>query len=900
LLNYHQFLNNINIFNFNFFEVFEEKSEKQITLGGIFAFEVELDTGWPWPLDAVQKFFEDMWNAIVNIPARVWDGFRPALQGTIDWLWGNIARPIVRFTWEVYNITWEWTSGWPEPWATIGKFLLFPAAFAYKFLRDYIGPAISDAVDNIRKYFDGAVSGIFDAIRNAFSPIFEPLATFASAAYDFFTKTVPSFVKGAIDFFVNLPNNILNIFNWLKDTFWAGINTLVNFFTKTVPEWFDQVLKFFGLIGDFFTKTLPDWFGQVADFFSKLPGQIFKFFTEDFPKALGTAFGIVWDWLNTNVIQPIQKGLEGLWKAIEEGIKGFLKAVLDFFVSIPKNYEELGLEGVLMKFLPILGAGFGIAIAIDIASIKVLGSGVDLEEVRAFINNTVLKFFDISLFTSVFFAIAVQKPLEYIVKRTFRTERPGPGDSLDFLKKDIITEDQAMFYLQIAGYPDEIARQYIRSIYKEPDFISVFTAFQRGKIDFEEYRVWLKVLNIDKAELLSGTFQPYKVLEEAAYRLPSPFLLSVLVETGEISEDVLKDILKYELIHPRFLDITVKGLMWRGLRDERSLLRKQIIESFMDGAMRIPVFVNYLSLLGITGPFANSIVEVADFNRRRMIRKKALQYLEKQFLEGYINRQDFITQATQFDFDPDLLHEYAILLEYIRNNYMIVKETKDERSRFAAFLQSKFKAGYDDEITLRNKLIQLRLNLEEVDLRVNLAKEEDDFATKEMLKEAYLAAFRAEKIDENQLRNLLTSLGLRTDKIEAIITAENYRKKVQPVKVETLAERLAKIEFQEKQQLAHIQDLGTDLEAKERIYKAAQVLWEERIRKIKEEIEITVDPARKERLMRQLTIMQQQAEIALTRLEKELTDLKEKIQRAESKLDEIRREKEAIKKAMGS
>jgi cytosine/uracil/thiamine/allantoin permease len=52
----------------------------------------------------------------------------------------------------------------------------------------------------------------------------------------------------------------------------------------------------------------------------------------------------------------------------------------------------------------------------------VVGTGVDLNAVREFINNTVMKFFDVSIFTSVFFAIAVQKPLEYVVKRAFRTE----------------------------------------------------------------------------------------------------------------------------------------------------------------------------------------------------------------------------------------------------------------------------------------------------------------------------------------------------------------------------------------------------------------------------------------------------------------------------------------------
>jgi len=401
---------------------------------------------------------------------------------------------------------------------------------------------------------------------------------------------------------------------------------------------------------------------------------------------------------------------------------------------------------------------------VDIASLKIVGSGIDPQAVRQFLDRTVFKFIDLEMFTSVFLAIAVQKPLEYVTKRMFRTERPSPGDALNFLSKNLIAEEEAMYYLQIAGYPDEIAKTYIRSIYREPPFEAVFTAYKRGKIDEREYRAWLSILNIDRAETLAGTLYPYKVLEEAAYRLPSPFILASAVDTGEVPDDVLRKILEYELIHPEVIDVVVSALKWRAAKDERSLLRRYVIDNFIDGALKTSELDHYLSVLGLTGDLTKSIIEVADLSRRKNIRRKALSYLEKQFLEGYMSRDEFIDKLVSYGFDDELVREYAALLQYVRDNYMVVKETRDERSSLKSSLVNKYKRGLLTDEELEQELRKLNLNEIEIALTVARARLEFDAEQKEILFKDLVERLRVGRLSKSEFTDQCQRLGIRYER----------------------------------------------------------------------------------------------------------------------------------------
>jgi len=376
----------------------------------------------------------------------------------------------------------------------------------------------------------------------------------------------------------------------------------------------------------------------------------------------------------------------------------------------------------------------------------------------------VLRWFDVSVFTSVFLAIAVQKPLEYTVQRMFRTARPSPADALKFLSKNIIDRSEALEYLRIAGYPDAIAEEYLDSIFREPDFPSLFVAYRRGKISDEEYRTWLKVLNVDVAKTKDGVLYPYRVLEESAYRVPSPFVLAYAAETGELSEEAIRRMLEYELIHPQFVDIVSRALMWRSLRDERSLLRRYIIDLFGEGALSTAEFESYLSLLGVSGDYARSIVEVAELNREKSMRKKIMSQLERAYLDGYISREDFIQKSTSIGYDRDLITKYVALLEYIRDNYYIVRETRDERSSYRSTLVRRFKEGYLSEDELRRELLKLNLNDIEVELTILRARLEYDAEQKEILFKDLIERLRTGKMTKSEFTDQCTTLGIKYDR----------------------------------------------------------------------------------------------------------------------------------------
>lgn len=650
----------------------------------------ELDTGWPPPFDALQEWFEDLYNTIVNMPHKIWDYIEEHLiNPVVDWILstGEYLGEIYK---DAYDKALEEIDNYPDPW----KWLVLPFAVQKHFLIDNV---FKPTIDFIK----GGLNSIVEGIRTALSPIIEPIQQFVERVIDFITKDVPGF--------------------------------------------FDNVRKGF----EGFTDKL-----------SKLPGFLTELFTKQLPEALFNNLQNVWKWINEEVIPPIKKAIEGAWNTIQDKFKGLLSMVFNYFRDVKDRIMRGEIFESMIEVLPLLEAGFAIAAAIDVMSIKVLGSGIDVKAIKDFLTSIIDPKMFFSIFLGVLSAESIKRPLEYWAKETFRTTIPGPGDLINFYKLDRLTKDELFHWMRKHGYSDEWIELYEYSAWELPRFYDVYVSYVRGVIPESDFNKWLNILNI-KREPRPGLEVPdIEIFKEGVYKLPSPFYIVYAAETGLIPEEKIKDILRDALYHPKYLDILSKSIYARSLLSEMRLAASKVLSDYAEGVISKDEAAKLLKALGKRDEDLKILLPAFENQRTRMIRRKALSEYEKMFRKGYISKEEFINTLVQYGYDREIIERYADLLETVIMTYDLIEATKDERRSLASTYMKMFKEGLIDEETLRKRLEELGFSDTEVELRIERAKQEYAEEITDLWIKYYQELYRKGLIDADTLETSLKELGI--------------------------------------------------------------------------------------------------------------------------------------------
>lgn len=668
----------------------------------------ELDTGWPWPLSAIQDFLERLWEAVVNIPQRVLSQIPSALARAFEWMWSHAFFQALRYSYDALAIVREWFRGWDEPWRSVASLLSLPVALGYRAVRDLVVEQLRSATREIARYFDGAVGGVFDAIRNAFSPVFEPLTTFARTFIDFATRLFPELIAA------------------VRDTASRALELLA----RDLPRLFDRIADTLSRATDTITRSIT----ELAT--TTLPSALSDF-AQRFWSSLVGALSSIHAWLSDNVIAPLRSGIENIWSRLEPLLRSLVDLFRNYIERLVGHAERGDVVGLAIDSLPLLAASIAVALALDVASVKIAASGFDLDAIK----DRVLKFmdslFDPRVFTSIFFAIAIQKPLEYAVRYQFRTEIPSPGDLMRFYSKGWISRDEFYSYMARHGYSSFWTSLYERSIYVEPRFSDVFTAYVRGLITRDEYMRWLEVLNV-LAEPRPGMRIPdVAIFEESMYRTPSPFLIVQAVEAGAISEEELREVLRFELVHPRFIDVMARALLWRALRDELREAVRSALEDYAELSLSRTELEQELRALGKRDFEIQYLLRAADARRRRSLRRMFVRSAVSGFMDGYLSEEELAYFLNRLGVEPEAANQLLDLVRAVRDLVHIPRKTMDERSALASRYVRMYARGLITEEELYARLSELMFSEEEIRLRMELA-EIDKLEELRRMREDYL------------------------------------------------------------------------------------------------------------------------------------------------------------------
>jgi len=361
-------------------------------------------TGWPWPLDIVQDWFEALWD---------WIG--GAARAAVDWLWGLI-KPAIDFvqTWISDSVTWLWN----------GLVSTFDAVKTW----------ISDSVTAIKEAILAGLAGIPTAVENFSKWLYDAV----QHAFGWLSQVIWGWVDGALrwatDTFKWLRAEITETAEWTV----GQVKTMFDGAAETFSGWVQDILK--GIADALSDALRGSWSGLIS--------------------SAGESLTQVGSWLNVNVIPPIWGALNWLWSWITNAVTSVFSMIKDAVKGVSDRIRA-GDPGAAFELLTAFtGVGLAASGIMSVAGIKVLGTGIEVGEIGKFIGDL----FNPSMLTGAvvgtLIGVAVTTPLRHYYNSWLRLNVPDIGDATRMLWRGKIDAGQFAEILHKHGYGSPFEEGY--------------------------------------------------------------------------------------------------------------------------------------------------------------------------------------------------------------------------------------------------------------------------------------------------------------------------------------------------------------------------------------------------------------------------------------------------------
>jgi len=723
-------------------------------------------SGWPWPLDAVQNWFESLWDQI-----NTW------ISNAVSGITGFVTTSL------------QAVSGWING--------------AVESLKTWISNSIATVqgwISNVAGWISSGVSAICTFVSTAITSI----GTWISDSAGWLLSQISAGINNIVACLSNigawLNEQVSNVGGWITGIIWGWVDGALRWATDTFRWLRDEITAGFGWIvasvSDAFSETLHNLMGGIGAILGPLSDAVVDFIS--MLKGLTTAVDV----------GALSVEIQTLGAPLITALNKV------FAAHSPREPDEA--FNLAMEHLTVANAGYwGISLA-NIAVELVTAGQLDICTTQLLSTPTNRAAWELA---AKIYSIGADKallvPYEQFMNRAFTPMLPPVEDLIRFVVREVITPDRFSDVMPLYGYSREWARAYWEAHWILPSPDHLYDAFHRKVITAEELNKYI-VLHDFKPEPRPGvTKSDQEIMRSIIKRLIPRVDLRYGWEMGRLSDDELVEwyeLLGYEEDAPLMADIQKA----RAMTEEISKVRDEWIRDFVDGFILEDTLRANLEAIGIGATRINYYVAYAIKKRERELLKDLIDLYEDGFQKDLVTEEEFRDRLTEIIVVPevaDLRAEKAYTKKYRRPAPpKPVTETKAEREvrkyrvsyalqlyrRYAIekpeFVTMLVEAGVDPTVAAA------RGDYEELKRPTPKPSAEEIARAKEIARVQTLAArtaveeFRAYKIDRDELETRLIEANLTEALASATVQLEDIRRPPPPIPPEEIERRRVEAE----------------------------------------------------------------------------------------------------------
>ena len=550
-------------------------------------------SGWPWPLDGVQAWFEDLWSWIGEAATSAVSSVSTWINDSASWLFTQVREGWSWIVDQVSTVVGDAQRVLGEAFASLSGSVMAALAAVSSGVMD-VGTWLFDQLSTGIQALTNSLSSFADTVGSTLSGILSQVADTVQNVGGWLSSTIWGWVDGALrwasDTFLWLRDEITNTGSWIITEVGTAFDGAFTAVGDVISGVFSKPLEnfgsFFKLLAEIPATFDPGAFlADAVDYIADVMAMATRAFTPSSPRTPEEALTVAWDTIN-------------------EATSIYMTQATSMIIAEAASLGQVDVAPAAFLHTPQLEAAS-----------KLVG---ELYSVMA----------EASLVTQV---------RQYYM-RAFTPMIPPTPDLVRMVVREafvpamvIKAPDVFASFMAFSGFSQEWSDRYWTAHFEPIALTQAYANLWRGLWDKEDFMYALFIADVHPMWR--------EDIYNVAFRAPTVRELGYGFDTGEYS---VEDIVKYRRwggLSPEDAEKAGRAMVAYRTEAEREALRREAIADFVAYLDNEEELRANLSAIGGRPGIVELWVTRADFRRRRDLVLDLARDSVNQFVKGWIQEE---------------------------------------------------------------------------------------------------------------------------------------------------------------------------------------------------------------------------------------------------------------------